>query len=117
MLKVYTENPAILEASLYNLFVEMQVHVNKFVQAYQSDLEVDKQAIKAHPEHEFLWLIRRCGTQLVDLTELEASKASIEETALYWYWYNVREKQVYLVNLGGVKRLYKPTVEKLLKTL
>ena len=115
MKAIYTESPAILAASLQNLFVTMQLHVDKFVEAYKSDFEVDKSTITADPDHEYLWLIRRCGTQLVDLTELQASKCSIEGTSLYWYWHNVEDKQVYLVSIGKVQRLYKNSVLKIFK--
>lgn len=111
MKKIYTENSMILEASLTNLFNHMQVHT-KFVQAFREDFNVDKDFIKAAPHHTFLWMVRRNGTQLVDLTEVHTS-SDLKNTALYWHWENTREKQVYLVSLSGVKRLYTKSVDKL----
>lgn len=79
---------------------------------YTENSMILKDFIKAAPHHTFLWMVRRNGTQLVDLTEVHTS-SDLKNTALYWHWENTREKQVYLVSLSGVKRLYAKSVDKL----
>lgn len=108
------ENRMILAASLHNLFETMQPLVNKFVQAYKDDFEIDKNTISEKPHHTFLWLIRRNGTQLVDLTEMYTS-GELQQTALFWHWQNTKEKRVYIVNIGSVKRLYAKSVERIFR--
>lgn len=67
-------------------FEEMQVKVDAFLIGYKSDFEIDKKTIIKAPQDTFLWMLRKTGTQLVNLTEVEKGEYKITDTALYFFY-------------------------------
>ena len=53
-------------------FNEMQSKVDRFLQAYKQDFEIDKKTITEAPEDTYLWMLRETGTELVNLMKLKA---------------------------------------------
>ena len=43
-------------------FNEMQSKVDRFLQAYKQDFEIDKKTITEAPEDTYLWMLRETGT-------------------------------------------------------
>ena len=68
-------------------FEEMQVKVDSFLIGYKSDFEIDKKTITEAPQDTFLWMLRKTGTQMVNLTEVEirAPKLYFCDTGLAAY--------------------------------
>lgn len=95
-------------------FEEMQVKVDAFLIGYKSDFEIDKKAITEAPQDTFLWMLRKTGTQLVNLTEVENGKYKITDTALYYFYQQGRPCQMYIVNVGKLKKLTKKDIGKYL---
>lgn len=95
-------------------FEEMQVKVDAFLIGYKSDFEIDKKAITEAPQDTFLWMLRKTGTQLVNLTEVENGEYKITDTALYYFYQQDRPFQMYIVNARKLKRLSKKSIEKIL---
>lgn len=96
-------------------FEEMQIKVNDFLKAYQSDFEVDKKTITAASDDTYLWMLRKTGTQLVNLTEIKSGEYKITETALYYFYQLGRPCQIYIVNANRLKRLYRQGISKYLQ--
>lgn len=88
-------------------FKEMQVKVDAFLIAYKSDFEIDKKTIAEAPQDTFLWMLRKTGTQLVNLTEVANGEYKITDTALYYFYQQGRSCQMYIANAGKLKRLTK----------
>lgn len=95
-------------------FEEMQVKVDAFLIGYKSDFEIDKKFITEAPEATFLWMLRKNGTQLVNLTTLKKGEFKITDTALYYFYQMGRPCQMYVVNANKLKRLTKKGIEKYL---
>lgn len=95
-------------------FEEMQKKVDAFLIEYKEDFEVDKKAITEAPQDTFLWMLRKTGTQLVNLTEVEKGEYKITDTALYFFYRQGIAYQMYIVNAGKLKRLTKKSIEKIL---
>lgn len=95
-------------------FKEMQVKVEAFLIGYKSDFEFDKKTITEAPQDTFLWMLRKTGTQLVNLTEVENGEYKITDTALYYFYRQGRSCQMYIVNANKLKRLARKDVEKIL---
>ena len=93
-------------------FEEMQVKVDAFMIGYKSDFEIDKKAIAEAPQDTFLWMLRKTGTQLVNLTEVENGKYKITDTALYYFYRQGRPCQMYIVNASKLKRLTRKSIIK-----
>lgn len=98
-------------------FEEMQAKVDAFLIGYKSDFEIDKKAITEASEDTFLWMLRKTGTQLVNLTEVERGKYKITDTALYYFYQQGRPCQMYIVNAGKLKRLIKKSIDKILNQM
>lgn len=62
-------------------FEEMQVKVEAFLIGYKSNFEIDKITIAEAPQDTFLWMLRKTGTQLVNLTEVANGEYKITDTA------------------------------------
>lgn len=92
-------------------FEEMQVKVDSFLIGYKSDFEIDKKTITEAPQDTFLWMLRKTGTQMVNLTEVENGEYKITDTALYYFYQQGRHCQMYIVNVGKLKRLDKKEIE------
>ena len=88
-------------------FEEMQVKVDAFLIGYKENFEVDKKIITEAPNDTYLWMLRKTGTQLVNLTEVERGKYRITDTPLYYFYQQGRPCQMYIVNAGKLKRLLK----------
>lgn len=95
-------------------FEEMQAKVDAFLIGYKEDFEVDKKAITEAPQDTFLWMLRKTGTQLVNLTEVEKGEYKITDTALYFFYRQGITYQMYIVNADKLKRLTKKGIEKIL---
>lgn len=95
-------------------FEEMQAKVDTFLIGYKEDFEVDKKAITETPDDTYLWMLRKTGTQLVNLTEVENGKYKITDTALYYFYQQGIPCQMYIVNARKLKRLSKKSIEKIL---
>ena len=95
-------------------FEEMLVKVDDFLIGYKSDFEIDKKAIAEAPQATFLWMLRKTGTQLVNLTEVERGEYKITDTALYFFYRQGILFQMYIVNAGKLKQLTKKGIEKIL---
>lgn len=67
-------------------FEEMQEKVDKFLIGYKADFDIDKKSITEAPEATFLWMLRKTGTQLVNLTEVQNGEYKITETSLYHFY-------------------------------
>lgn len=93
-------------------FEEMQAKVDSFLIGYKEDFEIDKKTISKAPQDTFLWMLRKTGTQLVNLTEVEKGKYKITDTALYYFYQQGRPYEIYIVNADKLKRLMKKGVEK-----
>lgn len=96
-------------------FEEMQAKVDAFLIGYKEDFEIDKKAISEAPQNTFLWMLRKTGTQLVNLTEVAKGEYKITDTALYYFYQQGRPYQMYIVNAGKLKRLMTKGIEKILK--
>ena len=95
-------------------FKEMRAKVDAFLIGYKSDFEIDKKTISEAPQDTYLWMLRKTGTQLVNLTEVESGEYKITETSLYYFYQLGRPCQMYLVSADKLKRLYKKGIEKYL---
>lgn len=95
-------------------FEEMQKKVDAFLIGYKEDFEVDKKIITEASEDTFLWMLRKTGTQLVNLTEVAKGEYKITDTALYFFYRQGIHYQMYIVNAGKLKRLTKKGIEKIL---
>lgn len=95
-------------------FEEMQVKVDAFLIGYKSDFEIDKKTIREAPQDTFMWMLRKTGTQLVNLTKVEDGEYKITDTALYYFYQQGRTCQMYIVNARKLKRLSKKSIEKIL---
>lgn len=95
-------------------FNEMQSKVDRFLQAYKPDFEIDKKTITEAPEDTYLWMLRETGTQLVNLTEIKSGKYKINETALYYFYKLNKPCQIYMVNINKLKQLSKREIKKYL---
>lgn len=95
-------------------FREMQEKVDAFLIGYKEDFEIDKKAITEAPDDTYLWMLRKTGTQLVNLTEIEKGEYKITDTALYFFYQQGIAYQMYIVNAGKLKRLTKKGIEKIL---
>lgn len=93
-------------------FEEMQAKVDAFLIGYKEDFEVDKKAITEAPQDTFLWMLRKTGTQLVNLTEVAKGEYKITDTALYFFYRQGIVYQLYVVNAGKLKRLTKKALKK-----
>lgn len=91
-------------------FEEMQEKVNKFLIAYKADFDIDKKSISEAPEATFLWMLRKTGTQLVNLTEVQNGEYKITETSLYHFYKMGVPCQLYLVSADRLKRLTKNSI-------
>lgn len=95
-------------------FEEMQAKVDAFLIGYKEDFEIDKKTITEASEDTFLWMLRKTGTQLVNLTEVEKGEYKITDTALYFFYRQGITYQMYIVNADKLKRLTKKGIEKIL---
>lgn len=95
-------------------FEEMLVKVDSFLIGYKSDFEIDKKTITEAPQDTFLWMLRKTGTQLVNLTEVKRGKYRITDTPLYYFYQQGIPCQMYIVNAVKLKRLDKKEIEKIL---
>ena len=95
-------------------FEKMQVKVDAFLIGYKEDFEIDKKAIMEAPQDTYLWMLRKTGTQLVNLAEVERCKYKITDTALYYFYQQGRPYQIYIVNTEKLKWMTKKGVEKIL---
>lgn len=91
-------------------FEEMQAKVNKFLIGYKADFDIDKKSISEAPEATFLWMLRKTGTQLVNLTEVQNGEYKIKETSLYHFYKMGVPCQLYLVSADRLKRLTKNSI-------
>lgn len=98
-------------------FEEMQVKVDAFMIGYKSDFEIDKKTIAGTPEDTFLWMLRKTGTQLINLTEVKNGEYKLTDTALYYFYKQGRPCQIYIVNVGKLKRLTKKSIDKILNQM
>lgn len=96
-------------------FEEMQEKVDKFLIVYKQDFEVDKKAILDEPDGIFLWMLRKTGTQLVNLTKVKNGECKITDTALFYFYEIGVPCQLYLVSADRLKRLRKQFVDDYLK--
>lgn len=96
-------------------FEEMQVKVDKFLVAYKQDFYVDKESILEAPEATYLWMLRKTGTQLVNLDEIKNGKSKMTETSLYHFYKIGVPCQVYLVSKDKFKCLARLNMERYLK--
>ena len=95
-------------------FEEMQAKGESFLIGYKEDFEIDKKTIREAPQDTFLWMLRKTGTQLVNLTEVANGEYKIIDTALYYFYQQGIPCQMYIVNAGKLKRLTKKGIEKIL---
>lgn len=61
-----------------------------------------------------MWILRKTGTQLVNLNEVAKGKYKITDTALYFFYQQGIAYQMYIVDANKLKRLYKKGIEKIL---
>lgn len=92
-------------------FEEMQAKIDAFLIGYKEDFEIDKKAITEAPEDTYLWMLRKTGTQLVNLTEVEKGEYKITDTALYYFYRQGRTCQIYIVNTDKLKRMTKTVLQ------
>ncbi len=62
-------------------------------------------------------MLRKIGTQLVNITEIEKGEYKITETALYYFYQQGRHCQMYIVNVEKLKRLTKRSIDKILNQM
>lgn len=95
-------------------FEEMQAKVNAFLIGYKEDFAVDKKSHCGSATGTYLWMLRKTGTQLVNLNEVAKGKYKITDTALYFFYQQGIAYQMYIVDANKLKRLYKKGIEKIL---
>lgn len=67
------------------LFKDMEQLVNKYVEAWKTDLVIDKKTIKENPsETTYYWYLRQCGTQLLSSSDLEYLDTGVPASAEFW---------------------------------
>lgn len=66
-------------------FEEMQVKVGALLIGYKEDFEFDKKTSSKAPQDTYLWMLRKMGTQLVNLIEVEKGEYKITDTTLYHF--------------------------------
>lgn len=49
-------------------FSKMEAVVNRYVKAYKEDFAIDKDVLSQPTESCYLWLVRRCGTNLIPMS-------------------------------------------------
>ena len=91
-------------------FEEMQTKVDAFLIGYKEDFEIDKKTISKAPQDTYLWMLRKTGTQLVNLTEVQNGEYKITETSLYHFYKMGVPCQLYLVSADRLKRLTKNSI-------
>lgn len=96
-------------------FEEMQAKVNKFLIGYKHDFDIDKETIMNAPDSTYLWMLRKTGTQLVNLDDIKNGELKMTETYLYHFYEMGVQCQLYLVSQKSLKRLTKKKAECYLK--
>jgi hypothetical protein len=82
-----------------NLKNEMVEIVNKEVEAYRSDLEIDFNVIKNNKYvKKWVWMIRRCGTNIFEHNNLQFNQTEEFKTYKY-YVLNGDYKRIYIIDL------------------
>lgn len=54
-------------------FSKMAAVVNRYVKAYREDFAIDKDILSQPTENRYLWLVRRCGTNLIPMSAVAQS--------------------------------------------
>jgi len=80
------------------LFKTMENLVNKHVEAWKTDFEIDKKTIKENPsETTYYWYLRDCGTQLISATDLQYLDTGVPVIAEFWL---SRAKAIYKIDIA-----------------
>lgn len=67
------------------LFKSMENLVNKHVEAWKTDFDIDKKTIKDNPtEKTYYWYLRDCGTQLMSETDMKYIETGVPIEAEHW---------------------------------
>lgn len=54
-------------------FSKMEAVVNRYVKVYREDFAIDKDILSQPTEDRYLWLVRRCGTNLIPMSAVPHS--------------------------------------------
>lgn len=85
-----------LDAETKELFKQMKAIVDKEVQHYQSDLDIDKRVIeKSRLNERFVWSVYDCGTRIMPLDKMRPIEYEIGKTEGW-----VPNKQFFLIQKG-----------------
>ena len=97
------------------LFKDMEKLVEKNVQAWKTDLEIDKKTIKGNPkEATYYWYLRDCGTQLMSATDMKYIESGAPLGAEFWldqakaiYEINIEKQELKVITASKMESLIK----------
>lgn len=90
------------------LLSKMENIVKRYVKHYKSDFyDYDLDTLKSENEKKYIWIVRECGTFLLDINRLKDSEK--ENSARIIYNYYLDNNRYYKVDLkkGSIKK-YNP---------
>ena len=97
------------------LFKDMEKLVEKNVQAWKTDLEIDKKTIKENvKETTYYWYLRDSGTQLMSATDMQFIESGAPLSAEFWldqakviYEINIEKQELKLIKASKMESLIK----------
>lgn len=98
-------------------FSKMEAVVKRYVRAYKEDFAIDKGVLGQPTENRYLWLVRRCGTNLIPMSAvahsdvvkhyLEARRDDPEKANEIARFYEVNAKTLSFKAIRHVDKYYK----------
>lgn len=98
-------------------FSRMEAVVKRYVRAYKEDFAIDKGVLGQPTENRYLWLVRRCGTNLIPMSAvahsdvvkhyLEARRDDLERANEIARFYEVDAKTLRFKAIRNVDKYYK----------
>lgn len=98
-------------------FSQMEAVVKRYVKAYKEDFTIDKGVLSHPTENRYLWLVRRCGTNLIPMSAvphsdvvkhyLEACRDNPERANEIARFYEVDAKTLSFKAIRNVDKYYK----------
>lgn len=98
-------------------FSKMEAVVKRYVKAYREDFAIDKDVLSQPTENRYLWLVRRCGTNLIPMSAvvhsdvvkhyLDARRDTPERANEIARFYEVDAKTLSFKAICNVDKYYK----------
>ena len=99
-------------------FSKMEAVIKRYVKAYREDFAIDKDILSQPTENRYLWLVRRCGANLIPMSAvaqsdvvkhyLEARRDDPEKANEIARFYEVNAKTLSFKAIRNVDKYDKP---------